>query len=355
MNPKQRVIDAINHKKTDRVPVDLWVTKEVMDKLCSYFHTNQTDIVMQELGIDIRLVEPEYIGPKLQRSPDGKVKDIWGVVRKQIDYSEGSYLEVDHYPLEGNIDISDIENYPWPNPDHYDYSVIPKTMEKYGEYAILNVGDRLNRTSVLKAAMYLRGMQQLMMDMVLNQKLLKALLDKISGYYLAHNERVFKAGEGLIDIFMMGDDFGTQRGLLISPEMFREFFAPKLKEFADQAKSYGIKVMLHSCGSIRRIIPDIIKIGVEILNPVQTNAEGMIPEELKLEYGRQLCFHGGVDIQHILPHGSIDDVKKEVEKLIQTLGKDGGYILASTHNIQIDTPVENILTMYYTALNSNLM
>jgi len=113
--------------------------------------------------------------------------------------------------------------------------------------------------------------------------------------------------------------------------------------------------MLHSCGSIRRIIPDIIKIGVEILNPVQTNAEGMIPEELKLEFGRQLCFHGGVDIQHILPYGSADDVKKEVEKLIQTLGKDGGYILASTHNIQIDTPVENILTMYYTALNSNLM
>jgi uroporphyrinogen decarboxylase len=355
MNSKQRILDAINHKKTDRVPIDLWVTKEIMGKLCSYFHTDQPDIVLDELGIDIRLVEPEYKGPPLEKFPNGSEKDIWGVLRRKIDYSEGNYLEVDSYPLGGDISILDIENYHWPDPDHYDYSVIPGICEKYGNYAILNVGDRLNRTSVLKAAMYLRGMQQLMIDMALNPALVKALLDKITNYYLAHNERIFKAGEGLIDIFMMGDDFGTQRGLLISSEMFREFFAPKLKEFADQAKSYSLKVMLHSCGSIRELIPDLIEIGVDILNPIQTNAEGMVPEELKGEFGSQICFHGGIDIQHILPHGTTEDVENEVKKLIQALGKDGGYILAPTHNIQIDTPIENILTMYHTALSSVLM
>ena len=302
MTSKQRVLDTINHKETDRVPVDLWVTKEVMSKLCSYFHTDQSDIVMKELGVDIRLVEPKYTGPSPEL-PNDMVKDIWGVIRRHIDYSEGSYLEVETYPLEGDISISDLENYPWPDPDDYDYSIIPGICEKYGEYAILNVGDRLNRTSVLKAAIYLRGMQQFMFDMALNPALVKALLGKISDYYLAHNERIFKAGKGLIDIFMMGDDFGTQRGLLISPQMFREFFAPKLKEFADQAKSYGLKVMLHSCGSVRELIPDLIEIGVDILNPVQTNAEGMIPEELKREYGDCICFHGGVDIQQILPFG----------------------------------------------------
>ena len=352
MTSRQRVLDAINHKKTDRVPVDLWVTKEVMSKLCSYFHTNQSDMVMKELGIDVRLVEPEYIGPPLEETANGMIKDVWGVTRRRVNYSQGNYLEVEIYPLEGDISVSDIENYPWPNPDHYDYSAMPKICEKYGEYAILNVGDRLNRTSVLKAAIYLRGMQQLMMDMALNPKLVKALLDKISSYYLAQNERVFKAGEGLIDIFMMGDDFGTQNGLLISPEMFREFFAPKLKEFADQAKSYGLKVMLHSCGSIRKLIPDLIDIGVDILNPIQTNAAGMIPEKLKQDFGDRICFHGGVDIQKILPYGTTDDVEKEVKELIRVLGENGGYILAPTHNIQTDTPIENVLTMYQTASSS---
>jgi uroporphyrinogen decarboxylase len=266
-----------------------------------------------------------------------------------VDYSDGNYLEVEHYPLEGDIGISDIENYTWPDPDHYDYSVIPTLCEKYGDYAILNVGNRLNRTSVLKAAMYLRGMQQLMIDMALNPPLVKVLLEKIADYYLAHNERIFKAGEGLIDIFMMGDDFGTQKGLLISPEMFRKFFAPKLKEFAAQAKSYGLKVMLHSCGSIRELIPDIIEIGVDILNPIQTHAKGMIPEELKKEFGDRICFHGGIDIQRTLPFGTTEDVEREVKHRIRILGKEGGYILASTHNIQSDTPIENVLRMYETA------
>jgi uroporphyrinogen decarboxylase len=346
MTSKQRVLDAIDHKRTDRVPLDLWATKEVFDKLCAHFRTDRADDVMEELGIDIRRIEPKYIGPQLEASLEGKIKDIWGVTRRRIEYSGGNYLEVEHYPLEGEIGISDIESYPWPDPDHYDYSVIPRLCEKYGDYAILNVGNRLNRTSVLKAAMYLRGMQQLMIDMALNPPLVEALLEKIADYYLAHNERIFKAGEGLIDIFMMGDDFGTQKGLLVSPEMFRKFFAPKLKEFAAQAKTYSLKVMLHSCGSVRELIPDIIEIGVDILNPIQTSAKGMIPEELKEEFGDRICFHGGIDVQHTLPFGTTEDVEQEVKDRIRVLGKDGGYILASTHNIQPDTPIENVLKMY---------
>ena len=136
---------------------------------------------------------------------------------------------------------------------------------------------------------------------------------------------------------------------MISAEMFRRYFAPRLKEFATQAKSYGMKVMLHSCGGVRELIPDIIDIGVDILNPVQTNAKGMIPEELKAEFGDKLCFHGGIDIQHTLPFGTVEDVEKEVKDRIRVLGKDGGYILVSTHNIQTDTPIENIMKMYQVA------
>ena len=347
MTPKQRVLDAIDHKRTDRVPLDLWAAKEVLGKLCAYFRTDQVDDVMKELEVDIRRVEPKYVGPPLEVSPEGKTRDIWGVIRRLVEHSDGDYLEVEYYPLEGEISISDIEGYPWPDPDHYDYSVIPKLCEKYGDYAILNVGNRLNRTSVLKAAMYLRGMQQLMMDMALNPPLVKALLEKISDYYLAHNERIFKAGNGLIDIFMMGDDFGTQKGLMISPDVFRDFYRPHMERAIELAKSFDLIVFHHDDGAIRPLIPDLVEMGIDVLNPVQCRCPGMEPAELKDSFGEQVCFHGGIDNQEVMPFGTPEDVRAEVVDKVETLGRDGtGYILAPCHNLQINTPVENILALY---------
>jgi len=216
------------------------------------------------------------------------------------------------------------------------------------------VGERTNRTCVLHAAMYLRGVKQALIDPLINSEFTRRLYEKITEFYLELNKRCFEEADGLIDIFMMGEDLGTQEGLLVSPKIFREFIKPYLAKHVQLAKRYGVKVMLHSCGAIHELIPDLIEMGIGILNPIQVRAKGMNPIELKREYGDKLSFHGGIDIQQTLPYGTPKDVRAEVRERIQTLGRGGGYILCTTHNIQPDTPLINILAMYEEAKKQSL-
>ena len=215
------------------------------------------------------------------------------------------------------------------------------------------VGERTNRTCVLHAVMYLRGVKQALIDPSINSEFTRRLYEKITEFYLELNKRCFEEADGLIDIFMIGEDLGTQEGLLVSPKIFREFIKPYLAKHVQLAKRYGVKVMLHSCGAIHELIPDLIEMGIGILNPIQVRAKGMNPIELKREYGDKLSFHGGIDIQQTLPYGAPKDVRAEVRERIQTLGR-GGYILCTTHNIQPDTPLINILAMYEEAKKQSL-
>jgi uroporphyrinogen decarboxylase len=146
----------------------------------------------------------------------------------------------------------------------------------------------------------------------------------------------------------MWDDFGTQNGMLMSPELWRQIFKPRQEKFIRAVKETcpGIKIFYHCCGSIVPIIGDLIEIGVDVLNPIQVRAKDMNPLTLKKRFGRNLSFHGVIDVQELLPNANVDDLVKEINELVAVLGKDGGYILAPTHNIQVDTPPENVLAMY---------
>ena len=346
MDSKDLVLRALAHKETDRVPVDYWGTREIDQALCHHLRVMGKDELLKKLGVDLRYVFPEYVGPELRKYPDGSYEDVWGVRRRPIRTSQGSYDHVITSPLSSINTIDQLESWSPPSPDWYDYSSLRRQCDLHPGYAIVVSGDRTNRTSVLHAAMYLRGVQQALIDPIQNPEFAQRLFDKITDFYLEVNRRCFEAGGDAIDVFMMGDDMGTQEGLLVSPRIFRKFIKPHLAEHAKLAKRYGLRVMLHSCGAIRSIIPDLIEIGIEILNPIQVRARGMDPAELKLEFGDKLCFHGSVDIQHTLPRGSPEDVRAEVRERIQTLGMGGGFILCSTHNIQPDTPIENVLAMY---------
>jgi uroporphyrinogen decarboxylase len=154
-------------------------------------------------------------------------------------------------------------------------------------------------------------------------------------------------------MLQIADDYGTQRGLMMSPQMWRVFFAPHLETLADMAHNEGIKVFLHCCGSSREIIPDLIALGIDILNPIQPQAKGMDPRDLKAHFGNRLCFHGGIDTQKTLPFGSVNDVKEEVIDRLTIFGKEGGYILAPVHTIEPDVPLENILALYEAAKKFN--
>ena len=345
MNSKERVLRAIDHQQPDRVPCDFWGLEETKAKLRQYFGVADNEGFLQALGVDLRSVWPAYVGPELRTFPDGSVEDWWGTRRKML----GGIDSVVFHPLGEAMTVEEVEAHTWPNPDWFDYEGLRETCLELQDYALVSRDIGPNTSCVLRVAMFLRGMDKFMMDLVLNPELAQRIIAKVEAFYLEFDRRIFETAGDLIDIYMIADDFGTQSGLLISSKMLRKFIYPSIERFIAQGKRYGLRIMYHSCGAIRRLIPDLIEMGVEILNPIQTSAEGMVPSELKAEFGEALTFHGGLDIQTVLSPGSPDDVRAEVRRLIADLGAGGGFILSPTNSIMPETPVENIVAMYKAA------
>ncbi|MBA7697561.1 hypothetical protein ES703_106228 [subsurface metagenome] len=356
MNSQERVRAAIAHEQPDKVPVDYWAVPEVDKILLGKFQLGNREELLNKLQVDFRYVKPVYAGSDFKEESDeslhrelsdGTFVDIWGVKRKKVNWGRGSYLEVIESPLREATNVREIENHSWPSVEDFDYQSISRQCSKYKDLAIILTGDRLTtRASVFKLAMYLRGMDKFLMDLVLSPKLVEALVGKLLEFHLEHNRRIFQAAAKEIDIFMLGDDFGTENGLLLSPSTFRRFFKPALRCLIDLAKKFNLKTMIHSCGGVREIIPDFIEMGLDILNPIQIPAQGMDPQELKEEFGKDICFHGSIDVQKELPFRTPEEIRKIVRSRINILGEDGGFILAPSHNLQPDIPVDNIVAMY---------
>ncbi|HID05663.1 MAG TPA: hypothetical protein EYP10_00795, partial [Armatimonadetes bacterium] len=304
MTSHERVMTTLQHCEPDRVPVDYWAVSEVTERLKKHFGFKTDEELLHHFNVDLRYVRgPSYIGLELRRHPDGTVEDLWGV-RRRVVTIEGngyrwSYKHVVEPPLAGATSVHDIEKHRWPSPDWWNYSTIADECERHRKrgYAVVNAGDRLDRTAQFKPFMYIRGMEQAYIDLIKNPDIAEAIIAHIRDYFLEYNRRVFEAADGKIDIFMMGDDFGTQRGLMVDVETWRRFFKPGFKAFIELAHSFGIKVMHHTCGSVVELIPDFIECGLDILQSLQPRAVGMDLKVLKREYGKYLCFHDGIDVQ----------------------------------------------------------
>jgi uroporphyrinogen decarboxylase len=342
MNSKQRVLATIDHVEPDRVPVDLWALPPVTDKLRAHFGVDDDESVWQALGVDLRSVWPAYVGPPLPTFDDGSWTDWWGLRKRMI----GPFEEVAEPPLAEAQSTADVETHPWPDPDWFDYDDLRSICEASSEYALVIRDLGPNATCVLRMAMFLRGMEKFMMDLALNPDLAQAIIEQVGRFYLEFDRRIFEAVGDLTDIYFIADDVGVQDGLMISPRMFHKFIAPSLRRFIAQAKEYGQRVMYHTCGAVRRLIPDFIEMGVDILNPIQVSAQGMEPAGLKRDFGHALCFHGALDIQAVLSQGTPDQVRAEVARLWHVLGQGGGFILAPTNNVMPETPIENVLALY---------
>ncbi len=352
MTSRERVMTAIDHVEPDRVPCDYWAAPEVTDMLLRHFGVSDRDALLEVLGVDLRyIVGPSYAGQEMKVHPDGSVEDLWGVRRRRVSvegrYCRWSYKVVVEPPLGGMETVEEIENYgKWPSPDWWDYSGISSECGRYRGYAVVNCGDRLDRTAQFKPMMYLRGMEQAYIDLVLNPRIAEAVISHIREYFMEYNRRVFEAAEGKIDIFMMGDDFGTQKGLMMDIATWRKFFRKGFRDYIDLAHSYGIKVMHHTCGAVSELIPEFIDAGLDILQSIQPGACGMDLAKLKREYGRYISFHGSVDIQRTLPYGTPEDVRREVRERMEVGKPGGGFIISTAHNIQPDTPLENIIALF---------
>ena len=351
MNSKQRVLIAVTRGEPDRVPLDFWWSDEIKTALLQNLNLNNVDRLQEFLGSDLRGVYPAYIGPELRRFDDGSYEDFWGVVRKPYAHGRGGdYDEVVDPALANATSVEDIDIIRWPDPAWFDYEGLVEQCERYKDYAIV-VG-RMGRESqtLFIQLWYFRGLEKTLIDLVAWPDFVQALIDRIMAFRIEHLKRILTVAQGRADILQIADDYGVQNGPIMSPPVWRKFFAPHLRTMADMAHEAGLKVFLHCDGGIRPIIPDLIELGIDILNPIQPAAAGMDPAGLKRDFGDALCFHGGIDTQSTLPFGSRDEVIAEVRERIEILGRGGGYILAPVHTVEPDVPIENVLAVYSAAM-----
>jgi uroporphyrinogen decarboxylase len=342
MNARERVLAAVRRQPVDRVPTDLWATPEVLDKLRAHFGSDAA--ARAALHIDgMAYVGAGYIGPAVPAAPPGETANFWGMRYRRCAYPTGAYDEQFFYPLAAARSLDDLERYAWPQADWFDYSKMRAAAIEARKTKALQCG----YMAPLFYHTQLRGLEQALIDPLDEPEFTRHLLARLGDFFLAHHRRMFAACEGLIDIAQVTDDYGSQTGPLIGLETFRAFYRPHLKRMIDLCHEFGILVFHHDDGAIRPFLPDLVELGIDILNPVQWTCPGMELEGLKRDFGRRLCFHGGIDNQRILPFGTREEVRAEVRRNIDALAADGtGYILAPCHNIQAVTPLENIVAMY---------
>lgn len=388
LTPRERVRIALQHRQPDRQPVDFLATPEVWQRLQEHLGIAPLDLteahyfdpaweaVQRQLEVDCRLISydqfcapPDHVllpGARVdwwqalsrstpnrmwrQELPDGTSRDIWGHVIGIVHNPTGAYEEFALWPLSTATSVDDLRAHPWPEPDWWDFTPLPGLVERYDADQPYFLRFRIG--SVFEIAWQLRGMQEFLMDLVRQPEIPQYIMDRLTEIYVENTIRVLDLVGDRLDMLYFYDDVATQQSLMISARMWRKYVKPCHERIIAVAKSRGLPVMYHCDGAIYPLVPELIEMGVDLLNPVQTDAAGMDPLRLKAEFGDRLSFHGGVDIIKTLPNGSPEEVSAEVVERIRVLGKDGGYILASSHHIQSDTPIANVLAMYDPAIRS---
>jgi len=339
-SPRERWEAILKGQRPDRLPMDYRATPEVTERLMRHLSCSSTGELYQKLHIDAPVgVAPRYTGPKLEPGTD-----MFGCRFRDVDYGSGVYSECVYHPLAKYNTVEEIDkNYGWPSVDWFDYSVIPREIEGKEEYPVRGGGSEPFLTYK-----NLRGQEQAFMDLVLNPEIVDYCLDKLFDFCYENTLRIYEQLPGRVTFSYVAEDMGGQTGLMFSPDHIRRFLLPRMKRMISLAHQAGVYVFHHNDGAIRKIIPDLIDIGIDILDPIQWRCEGMDREGLKRDFGDKLVFHGGVDNQYTLAFGTVEEVKREVIENIEILGYDGKYILAPCHNIQPVSPMENIVAMYET-------
>ncbi len=359
MKHRDRLLMALNYEKPDRCPMQISFTPEFASRLKSDMGLKDEDLhnphgggntyVMERaLGEDMLLTSVGWANSYYATetySQDGQTyTDEWGVTWRnapyQTKFGQGYYTEMVAHPL---ADDQAIDSYHPPDPNRPElYLEAERAIKAYkDEYWLVGV----TVTTIFETAWALRGYEKTLIDLALNPDLIEKLFDIPFNYHLTAAKKLVEMG---VDMIWIGDDVGAQNSMLISPETWRRFLKPRLATFISTLKSINpaVKIAYHSDGDISPIIPDLIEIGLDILNPIQPRS--MNPEKIKKSYGDKLCFWGSIDEQYTLPFGTPAEVEAEVIARLKTLGKNGGLILGPTHHVQLDTPLENFWAMVNT-------
>ena len=383
MNSRERILKALNHEEPDRIPYDLagstWtgITITAYRNLRKHLGKNESEanwsdviqqiVVPSEEMLDELQVDTRGIFPLTSHNWDvyAKLKDC-GNYWEYVD--EWSFTH--HFPKDGywfslvknpmdQVDFEQdniVENFSWPDAGNKLRFV--GLREKAIQF---RNKDKIVMTKGLCAGLFemhqrVRGMTNAMMDPLLFQNNSDKLIGKLADLKIEFWDAALDELGDVVDIVGEGDDYGTQQSQLISPDQFREFYKPhfsRVLSFIKQ-KAPKVKLLFHSCGNVRPIIPDLIEMGADILNPVHVNATGMEPEQLKRDFGKDIVFWGGgVDTQHVLPNGSVQEVADDVKRNVEALAPGGGFVFSTVHNVQAEVPPENIMSMWNTLMEDN--
>ena len=333
MTHKQRVLNAIARKSVEKHPVQVDFSPAGLDKI--FKHLNKTQLNEEDLVgfLDNHIVYAFLNDPfgkirKRQTSGEKVLFDEWGTGWDTTQ--EGTFFS--YHPL-GNMDNFNSYQFPDPySPNLMDFA--KDTVRKYKDEYLVSSYQVI---CLFERGWALRGFENFMVDMMINVDFAETLLDKITEYQMAIAKRYIEMG---VTCGRTGDDYGGQHGMLISPAVWRKMFKPRLKRIWDVYKQAGLPVIHHSCGDVRPIIPDFIEMGLDVLNNVQS--EAMPIDELSMKYGKDLTFYGGISTQKVLPFGTPEEVRNEVKRCIDVLGKNKGYIISPAVAITSDVPIENI-------------
>lgn len=358
MKHRERVQTALNHEVPDRCPMQISFTPEFAARLRSALglegsehnpHGGGNTYALElALDQDLLLTSVGWANSYYSAGDADSYTDEWGITWKNVAYETrfgtGHYTEMVGHPLAENAAI---DSWQPPNPNRPGlYAEAERVVRTYGdEYWIVGV----TVTTVFETAWALRGYERTLIDLATDPEYVERLLDIPFHYHLTAAKRLVQIG---VDMIWIGDDVGTQHAMLISPQCWRRHLKPRLATFISTLRGINpqIKVAYHSDGMIVPILPDLIEVGIDVLNPVQPAA--MDPAEVKRAYGDQLCFWGSIDEQHTLPFGTPADVEREVRTRLETIGRNGGLIIGPTHHVQLDTPLENLTALVRTVANT---
>ncbi|MEK6571912.1 MAG: uroporphyrinogen decarboxylase family protein [Bacteroidota bacterium] len=350
MTSKERVLTTLASQVPDRVPGNYDANAGVDRRLKEHFGLAPEDSegLRQALGVDFRGVSAPYCGPRLHQDiPERGVRvDDWGIHRVWVEHGTGGYWDYCDFPLR-DADEETIANWPMPSPDDHDYSGVREACRRYKQYAVY-VGDP-GLGCIINTAGFFRGMEQVFVDLITDDPAGLLLIDRFLQIQLEVARRTLEAADGNIDFMWIGEDLGAQDSPLISMELLRKRILPRHKPFLDLAASYGLPVMMHTCGSSSWAYEEYIKMGLKAVDTLQPEAKNMSPEYLKHTFGGRLAFHGCISTAGPVAFGRPDDVIAYCRKTLEIMMPGGGYCFAPTHQLQDNSPTENVIAMYEAA------
>lgn len=396
MNHRERIIAALEHRESDRLPIDFGgtdcssvhviaydrlrkhlrveprpirlaclsqmvvdVDEEIQDGFSGdakalYFQPKQTKLWKSVWGIDVET--PELWRPERLSNGAWVIRNANGVIVNECPPS-GKYFDPVGFLLADAESPDELgkyapvfERWDWPAVDDEsveEYAARAKQVYQSTDKAVVASW----RMHYLQSGQIMRGYEQFMVDLLTDEPMTRGILDRLHAAYMERAQKFLSQMADYADVIFLTDDLGTQSAALISPDCYRRMIKPYWAELIGLIKKYNKKVLMHSCGAISELIPDLIEIGVDAVNPVQITARGMAPERLKKEFGKDITFWGGgISTQGVLDKGTVQQVRDEVKKNIDIFAKGGGYVFTQVHNIQSDVPPENIEAAYRTAM-----